>query len=336
MLSLGVGSTDFRLEKAFFFDANTGYATGRHNSLNAVVVKTTDGGTTWSANTSFNERLNSISFGSNMNGIVVGKNGFWYKTLNAGNTWNLQPAFTNEDINDVHFINSTTILAVCDGGEIFKSIDGGNTWSLISTGTVEDLTSVNFLNANNGYVSATGGEILKTQDGGNTWIVLSTGVTFDIMDVQFLNVSNGYAVGLSTEVLHTTDGGTTWNSTSTTALSDIMSVNMLSSNLGYFVAHDGEVFIHQMNTSINIIENNVDVVVSPNPVTDMGVVKINNGLNEKWNIELFDILGNRIKQFNTIHTEQIVFSRTGMENGIYFYKVSGSTNQSYTGKFIIN
>lgn len=337
LLSLGAGSSEYRLESAYFFDANNGYATGRHNSLDAVVVKTTDGGSTWTAYTNFSERLKGIAFSNTMNGIVVGRNGYWCTTTDAGNTWISQASFSSEDINDIYFINSTTAISVCDGGEMYKSTDGGSTWTLIITNTIEDLSSIHFLNANNGFITATSGELLKTQDGGNTWTVITTGATYDLEDVHFTNSSNGYAVGLSNEVLHTTDGGNTWSITSTTCLSDIVSICMLSSNLGYFVTHDGEVFIHSTATDISESMNaKLAAVIAPNPISNQAILTIKDVQHNTWNIVLYDILGNRIQEFNNIHENKVQINGTKLHAGIYFYRIVNNDNKTYTGSFTVN
>ena len=337
LLSLGAGSSELRLKSAFFFDANNGYAAGRHNNLNAVVVKTTDGGNTWTSSTNFSERLQAIAFSNTMNGIVAGRNGYWCKTTNAGTTWVTQSSFTSEDINDVYFINSTTAILICDGGELYRSSNGGLTWTLIITNTTEDLSSIHFVNASNGFVTATGGTMLKTQDGGSTWTVLTTGVNFDLEDAHFINSTNGYAVGLSTEVVHTTDGGNTWNVTSTSCLSDIMSIVMLSNNLGYFVTHDGEVFIRSVTTEIDeLSDSKLKAIVAPNPVRNQAILTIVDEQHSMWNIALYDILGNRLKMYNNINQSKIKLNGSDLNAGIYFYKIINSDNKSYTGSFTVN
>ena len=61
----------------------TGYAVGGDNYTSGVVIKTTDGGDTWSAmNTIASEELYSVSFPSNDTGYTCSMEGKVYKTTN--------------------------------------------------------------------------------------------------------------------------------------------------------------------------------------------------------------------------------------------------------------
>jgi photosystem II stability/assembly factor-like uncharacterized protein len=68
----------------------TGYAVGGDNYTSGVVIKTTDGGTTWSAQSIITtSELYSVSFPANDTGYTCSMEGKVYKTTNGGTTWQL-------------------------------------------------------------------------------------------------------------------------------------------------------------------------------------------------------------------------------------------------------
>ncbi|MDZ7344073.1 MAG: T9SS type A sorting domain-containing protein, partial [candidate division KSB1 bacterium] len=103
--------------------ANTGWAVGARNTI----IKTTNGGTTWTPQTS---------------GITTSS-----PTLNA-----------------VHFIDANTGWIVAVGGTIQKTTNGGDTWSVLNLPT-PSLNAIYFMDSENGWGAGVIGAILKFSSG---------------------------------------------------------------------------------------------------------------------------------------------------------------------------
>ena len=100
------------------------------------------------------------------------------------------------------------------------------------------------------------------------------------------------------------------------------------------------------NTVINTLTNfaglnevskyNGMVTVFPNPATDNAtfVIQSDKSVGD-YSFELTDILGNVIKKIMGINETQFAISRSGLSNGIYFYKVYTKKDIVGIGKLVI-
>ncbi len=151
------------LHSVYFTDANTGYAT----SYNGTILKTTDGGITWTAQSSGTyDYLISVFFTDTNTGYAVGDGGTILKTTNGGTDWIVQTSGTTNGLMSVYFTDANTGYAVGYNGIILKTTNGGTDWIVQASGTYSWLYSVYFTDANTGYAVGEHGTILKTENGG--------------------------------------------------------------------------------------------------------------------------------------------------------------------------
>jgi photosystem II stability/assembly factor-like uncharacterized protein len=119
------------LEDVQMVDATTGYVAGR----GGAILKTSDGGTTWSILTSGTLKdLYSLCFTDVNTGYVVGDSGLILKTINGGADWNPESSGTFHRLHDLFFTNPNTGYICGESGLILKTINGGNTWTSQVTG----------------------------------------------------------------------------------------------------------------------------------------------------------------------------------------------------------
>ena len=80
----------YDLLSAYFINADTGYAVGaEHYTLDGVIIKTTNGGTTWTRQyDEYDKDLESVWFVNANTGWAAGGHGTILSTTNGGNTWN--------------------------------------------------------------------------------------------------------------------------------------------------------------------------------------------------------------------------------------------------------
>ena len=94
---------------------------------------------------------------------------------------------------------------------------------------------------------------------------------------------------------------------------------------------------YSMATAIEAQTNESgNITVYPNPFTDNATFVIESDkLNETYSFELTDVLGKKVKSKNEISEKQFEISRSGLENGIYFYKIYTSESVVGIGKVVI-
>jgi hypothetical protein len=117
------------------------------------------------------------------------------KTTNGGASWSASPSGTNGQLSNLSFVNDSIGWAVGNTGRILHTINGGVSWQAQTSGVTTYLNGVHFLDENRGIVVGSAGTYLITTDGGATWLNRTNGNTNnDYTDVFFTNDLHGYAV----------------------------------------------------------------------------------------------------------------------------------------------
>ncbi|MCI0488160.1 MAG: YCF48-related protein [Blastocatellia bacterium] len=156
-------------------------------------------------------------------GVVV-------RTTDGGETWTEspveQPGLKVSRLNSIFFVDPNLGWVVGidskDAGVILKTTDGGATWAASKIGFKQIPTRVFFHDANAGWMVGAnprlgedeggGGpsDILSTTDGGATW-QSKRRISVSLHDIFFLDRMTGWAGGTDGAIYHTTDGGQSWN-----------------------------------------------------------------------------------------------------------------------------
>lgn len=204
-----------------FINAQQGFCLGSLNdemSSQNVLIRTNDGGQTWTSTYIFSADLfvNSICFLNSEVGFVAMDNGI-LQTTDGGDTFN--PVFSPEGafpISRIYFWNSTTGFA-SSNNRILKTLDGGLTWAIIPIASGTSPNYFLFTDANTGYFdTTTGGRIFKTTDGGLTWFLVEQEAGTRLTEMLLTDgtlVACGYSstsTDCNTFFKTSSDNGTTW------------------------------------------------------------------------------------------------------------------------------
>ena len=159
-----------------------------------VVVKTTDGGQTWSETILEQQgvadiRINGMAFADADTGYVVGRiqgnSGVMFKTTDGGKTWSFSHLAS--------FKQTPTCIFMADA----------------ETGWMGGASSVEEDDEEEGEPGGPS-DLLATTDGGKTW-QSQVRLNVSIYDIQFLDKTTGWASGSKGAIYHTTNGGLTWD-----------------------------------------------------------------------------------------------------------------------------
>jgi len=223
--------------------SGAGWAVGN----GGTIVHTSNGGATWSPQTSGTGGfLFGVSFVDANNGWAVGEFGTLLHTSNGGATWAAQTSGTGNALYGVSFVDANNGGAVGLLGTIVHTSNGGATWSAQTSGTGYDLYGVSFVDANNGWAVGNNGTILHTSNGGATWSAQTSGTTNFLEGVSFVDANNGWAVGDGGVILHTSNGGAAWSPQTSSTGALLLSVNFVDANNGWAVGTNGTI-VHTSN-----------------------------------------------------------------------------------------
>jgi photosystem II stability/assembly factor-like uncharacterized protein len=154
------------------------------------------------------------------------------KTIDGGTTWTIlpnSPDYSTSWLDFVHFFNTNDGVCMGDPNTagkyiIYTTNNGGNTWTQTPVANIPNCSSgetgvVNLCDAvgDTLWFGTTKGRIYKTTDKGLTWTVVATGLgTSAAIEPRFKDGMNGivigtnYSTGAYIGLKKTTDGGATW------------------------------------------------------------------------------------------------------------------------------
>jgi photosystem II stability/assembly factor-like uncharacterized protein len=193
------GGAEPELYSVRFTSKKRGWIVGsvsrRDTVVDSLVLKTTDGGTSWQRlRVPTKSELINLDFSGDKRGWIVGNSGVVLHTRDAGETWALQQSGTTATLYSVEFRGDKDGWAVGERGTIIKTRDGGETWRAVESPVRTTLLSVRFANDEEGWVVGRGGVILRTEDGGNTWVQQESRTRRNLFAL-FVDKDNCWAVG---------------------------------------------------------------------------------------------------------------------------------------------
>ena len=115
----------------------------------------------------------SVYFANANTGYAAGYNMTILKTTNGGSSWTIVNSGTQGGLNCVYFTDANTGYAsggyldvfLNIWGIILRTTDGGLSWIPVNSGNFSWLYSVHFPESNTGYSVGLYGTIIKTTDG---------------------------------------------------------------------------------------------------------------------------------------------------------------------------
>jgi len=248
-------------------DANTIYGSGNWYDDSAYIVKSVDGGDTWSF----------IDMKQYAASII-----------------------------DMYFLNKDTGFATGRGklpqqsGVILYTTDGGATWTYKFQNytnyefcwKIQHLTSKIYFASLEDFGNVTP-KILKSTDGGMTWNLRQVATTpYNIEGIGFIDSLHGWTGGDYNYSFKTTDGGFTWDTIHICPLMDrVFKVNdtMLFATGSQIWKYHGDGFIPAIPAT-----RYAWMTCSPNPVKDNLTIAISTSVNTHVMLMVLDNNGNRV------------------------------------------
>jgi photosystem II stability/assembly factor-like uncharacterized protein len=217
---------------------------------NGTILKTTDGGASWSQISSpAYSILDKVSFADSANGWVVGDHNTILSTTDGGASW-------QQDYNSSPYpslVNYYGIFCANFNGQNLRWLAGGNRsanqteierssvpgqWQPAIIGFDGRLAGIYFINANVGW--AVGDSlILSTTNGGKWWNNQATSPTESYLNsVAFFDSLTGISVGQAI-IIKSTDSGTHWRVIQSNPIGNYFKVILLRDSVAYIAGYYG-------------------------------------------------------------------------------------------------
>ncbi len=237
--SPGPSASFFNSSAIVFADALTGYA----GYGPGFVIKTTDGGATWSQISSgVGETLWDVDHFADGRLIAVGDDGtVLTNTGTDGAPWVLHEALTTEVLRAVHVVGPNEVVVLDDEGFVYRSADGGDTWTKsLDDPPLDDAADLFFNTPLEGWILGgfSSNALYHTTNGGDTWTASGTFAGI-YTGLDFVGDS-GWAVNASNVLQYTTDGGATWTE-SFIPVTSPNDIDFFNESVGYVAGWFGEI-----------------------------------------------------------------------------------------------
>lgn len=230
---MGFNNVHFTTVLKGFASASCYTTNGSVGLYYGAIVKTTNGGQTWTPcfsskaqvnySTTYTIQFNNIFFSSSYHAVIsaskqVGANsynGVTYNSNNGGVSWNAQvTAYATAPANASFFTNSSNgcvaggkmfSFTPPSNGRIARTTNGGNTWSTTFFDSNYGYADIHFPSAQIGYAVGDSmyntipggckGKLVKTTDGGISWSAMAYFPNFKPYCVYFTSNTEGYVGG---------------------------------------------------------------------------------------------------------------------------------------------
>lgn len=275
-------------------------ATAATTAAAGIVLKTTNGGGTWTAtgadpfavNT---EPISIVCFpmGSDTHRVIVargtadaGGSDIAYSD-DSGTNWTsveVDPtagAFAGGRF-ALHARSRKNIWLGHDSGTIYHSNNAGVTWTLQTSGATTDIACIRFVDDDVGFFCAEANDMGYTLDGGDSWSSFSgpgAQAAVNVLVIEPLDQNRVFAGYADGEIWWTADGGTNWTQASFTnsGLGAVRDIRFLNDLIGYALVDDA--------TPDGIVVTTKDGGYTWEDITTPS----NAGLNALWLCDLWNI-----------------------------------------------
>lgn len=198
-------------------DERTGWAVGH----DAVILRTVDGGETWSVVHRAPEEelpLLDVWFRDERTGFAVGAYGYFLATADGGETWTRRSVSEDDfhlnalipvaaDDTGTQPSASRRLYIAAEAGVVYRSDDGGDTWRELPSPYAGSWFGGIALDEEQVLLTGLRGHLFRSADGGETWTQLATGTQALLTGAVRLPSGAIIVTGLEGSVLTSRDEG---------------------------------------------------------------------------------------------------------------------------------
>lgn len=171
------------------------------------VVRTQDGGATWSSLAATTVPLRAVGLPAPDQVVGVGVFGVTIVSGDSGASFTAVGSVLPGQFTGLQALSTSTAYAYGQNGSLARTTNGGVSWEEADAATSDNIRDISFLSAARGYVLDTSGQLLLTTNAGASYEILDTGMSDIPLAVTAVNRSNVLLVGPA-GLSRSTDGRT--------------------------------------------------------------------------------------------------------------------------------
>lgn len=195
------------LTAVYFVDSSLGWAVG-HDS---VILRTTDGGTTWEREYWAPEEeapFFDVWFSDAEHGVAIGAYGSYFTSSDGGVTWDFEPiGDTDWHLHQISQAADGRLYIAAEAGVVYRSDDNGTTWTELPSPYEGSFFGVLPLDDDVVLLFGLRGHLFRSEDAGESWSPIETGTVAMLTDGIRLTDGRIVITGLGGTLLVSEDGG---------------------------------------------------------------------------------------------------------------------------------
>ncbi len=287
--------------KIKFFSDTYGYASAHDIKKNDYkILRTNDGGYSWTNEHKMYEALTSFSFSDSLNGSAITDQGIIVRRNPINRTWDLVYQGLPK-LNSIFMLSSSSGFAVGESGVFLRTFDGVS-WQELPRPTNIGLSQVFFTNDQIGWIygpsnltnDTDSGYLFKTVDSGMNWNIVY--LFYSMGKFTFIDESVGFGTIVSGGIIKTSTGGGI--------------INQFTPNINL-----------TFDSQESRLQNNY-----PNPFNSATTIKYKISKAGHVIISIFDINGKLIKnlvdRYFISGNYSVTWTTQGLSSGIYFCSIT--------------
>lgn len=146
----------------YAIDANTAWLCYADAGNTGAIYKTTNGGTSWTTQATFNNKAFAIKFYDANTGWCVADNGYVTKTTNGGTTWTQQTIPITVGISDIDIVSTSAVKASYrDSQNGVVGTSDGITWFQEYFPVTDGMYGIDLIDGTNGYAVGVNGTVVR-------------------------------------------------------------------------------------------------------------------------------------------------------------------------------
>lgn len=246
--------TNGTIRSVHFVDELTGIAVGGDFNGTGFILKTVDGGHTWTnLQTQISTLLTAVQMVSENVIYCVGISGYLIKSIDGGANWMQINSGTPHWLYTLHYFSDNSGFVI--GGNVSEGLinftnNNGGSWSANPVASTQWLLGSTFVNDTLGFISGYNGKIIRMKH--SNYIP----PTYDPWNISALNSSSSInyntisnftaniivAAGNNGKISRSSDGGANWSSSVVLESVEFMSSSFRNSGIGWLVGTSGKIF----------------------------------------------------------------------------------------------
>jgi photosystem II stability/assembly factor-like uncharacterized protein len=268
------------------------------------------------------------------------------KSVDGGDSWSLiDMSMHATSIIDLHFVNKDTGFATGKGlkplesAVIFYTTNGGQTWTNKYMGTTQKAFVWKFqrltkriLFASVEDLTPVPAKVLKSVDGGMNWLEMKVSQTYyDIEGIGFIDPLHGWTGGSANKSFETKDGGVTWDSVAICPfMNRVFKVNdtMMFASGNTIWKYKGEGIFPPIPT-----QRYAQMVCYPNPVKDVLTIDVSLARDNRVWLVLLDGSGRQVKMIENADRNrgsyQYYVNTAHLPEGMYYVILKTHDDKGY-------